>query len=215
IPKKEDMCHEPPSGYFTTYLDYFSNGFSLPPNTLLIEIVRILGVSFSQLTPNFVIAFMCFHRRVSQTKMPVTLYLFHAFFSMRCMVPGSYIYFQPRLHCKFLSRICSPRCSWKSNFLYVQDRGWGVPTAWSSGLSKIKRTRHALQLECGSLGLFDETIDHRLLLPAGSLHAKNCLSHIYFSFFPMSMFFADISRCHIYHIYYMFILICCLFWTGI
>ncbi|KZV31613.1 hypothetical protein F511_27644 [Dorcoceras hygrometricum] len=44
IPKKGDMCHEPPSGYFTTYLDYFSNGFSLPPNALLVEIVRSLGV---------------------------------------------------------------------------------------------------------------------------------------------------------------------------
>ncbi|KZV48708.1 hypothetical protein F511_19248 [Dorcoceras hygrometricum] len=34
----------------------------------------------------------------------------------------------------------------------------------SSGLSKIKigGTHHALQLECGSLGLFDETIDPRL-----------------------------------------------------
>ncbi|KZV50797.1 guanylate-binding protein 4 [Dorcoceras hygrometricum] len=59
--------------------------------------------------------------------------------------------------------------SWKSNFLYVRDRGWGVPTTWSSGLSKIKigGTHYALQLECGSLGLFDETIDPRLLLPAG------------------------------------------------
>ncbi|KZV20603.1 hypothetical protein F511_21876 [Dorcoceras hygrometricum] len=44
IPKKGDMCHEPPSGYFTTYLDYFSNGFSLPPNALLVEIVRSLSV---------------------------------------------------------------------------------------------------------------------------------------------------------------------------
>ncbi|KZV22120.1 hypothetical protein F511_11648 [Dorcoceras hygrometricum] len=163
------MCHEPPSGYFTTYLDYFSNGFSLPPNALLVEIVRSLGVSFSQLTPNAIVAFACFHRRMSEIRIPVTLDLFHALFSARCTGPGSYIYFQPRLDCKFLSRIRSPRGSWKSNFLYVRDRGWGVPTTWSSGLSKIKigGTHHALQLECGSLGLFDETIDPRLLLPPG------------------------------------------------
>ncbi|KZV47500.1 hypothetical protein F511_33341 [Dorcoceras hygrometricum] len=193
------MCHEPSSGYFTTYLDYFSNGFSLPPNGLLIEIVHILGVSFSQLTPNAIIAFMFFRRRVSQTRIPVTLDLFHALFSARCTGPGSYIYFQPRLDCKFLSRIRSPRGSSKSNFLYVRDRGWGVQITWSSGLSKIKigGTHYALQLECGSLGLFDETIDPRLLLPPGSFHAKNCLSHRYFSLFPMSMLFADIPCCHI------------------
>ncbi|KZV27098.1 putative RNA polymerase II transcription factor B subunit 1-1 [Dorcoceras hygrometricum] len=43
ITKKGDMCHEPPSGYFTTYLDYFNNRFSLSPNALLIEIVRSLS----------------------------------------------------------------------------------------------------------------------------------------------------------------------------
>ncbi|KZV57794.1 ARM repeat-containing protein [Dorcoceras hygrometricum] len=43
IPKKGYICHEPPSGYFTTYLDHFSNGFSLPPNALLVDIVRSLG----------------------------------------------------------------------------------------------------------------------------------------------------------------------------
>ncbi|KZV49068.1 hypothetical protein F511_11019 [Dorcoceras hygrometricum] len=136
IPKKGDMCHEPPSGYFTTYLDHFSNGFSLPPNALLVEIVRSLGVSFSQLTPNAIVAFACFHRRMSEIRIPVTLDLFHALFSARCTGP---------------------------------DRGWGVPTTWSSGLSKIKigGTHHALQLECGSLGLFDETIDPGLLLPLG------------------------------------------------
>ncbi|KZV50238.1 hypothetical protein F511_03192, partial [Dorcoceras hygrometricum] len=149
--------------------EHFSNGFSLPPNALLVEIVRSLGVSFSQLTPNAIIAFICFHHRVSQTRIPVTLDLFHALFSARCTGPGSYIYFQPRIDCKFLSHIRSPRASWKSHFLYVRDRGWGVPTTWSSGLSKIKigGTHYALQLECGSLGLFDETIDPRLLLPPG------------------------------------------------
>ncbi|KZV06698.1 hypothetical protein F511_45821, partial [Dorcoceras hygrometricum] len=150
-------------------------GFSLPPNALLVEIVRSIGVSFSQLTPNAIVAFARFHRRMSEIRIPVTLDLFHALFSACCTGPGSYIYFQPRLDCKFLSRIRSPRGSWKSNFLYVRDRGWGVPTTWSSGLSKIKigGTHHALQLECGSLGLFDETIDPRLLLPPGSFHAKN------------------------------------------
>ncbi|KZV30210.1 hypothetical protein F511_42257 [Dorcoceras hygrometricum] len=85
------MCHEPPSGYFTTYLEYFSNGFSLPPHALLVEIVRSLGVSFSQLTPNAIIAFTCFHCRVSQIRIPVTLDLFHALFSARCMGPGKKI----------------------------------------------------------------------------------------------------------------------------
>ncbi|KZV39928.1 hypothetical protein F511_26924 [Dorcoceras hygrometricum] len=63
----------------------------------------------------------------------------------------------------------TPTLNWKSNFLYVRDRGWGVPTTWSSGLSKIKigGTHYALQLECGSLGICDETIDPRLLLPPG------------------------------------------------
>ncbi|KZV50237.1 hypothetical protein F511_03191, partial [Dorcoceras hygrometricum] len=180
--------------------EHFSNGFSLPPNALLVEIVRSLGVSFSQLTPNAIIAFICFYRRVSKTRIPVTLDLFHALFSARCMGPDSYIYFQPRIDCKFLSRIHSPRGSWKSNFLYVRDRGWGVPTTWSSGLSKIKigGTHYALQLECGSLGLFDETIDPRLLLPPGSFPAKNCLLYRYFSFFPLSMLFADIPCCYIY-----------------
>ncbi|KZV16891.1 hypothetical protein F511_37843 [Dorcoceras hygrometricum] len=138
IPKKGDMCHEPPSGYFTTYLDYFSNGFSLPPSALLIEIVRSLGVSFRQLTPNAIIAFICFRRRVSQTRIPVTLDLFHALFSAHCTGPGSYIYFQPKLDCKFLSRIRSPRGNWKSNFLYVRDRGWGCPLRGAPGLVKSK-----------------------------------------------------------------------------
>ncbi|KZV36359.1 hypothetical protein F511_03800 [Dorcoceras hygrometricum] len=112
---------------------------------------------------------MCFRRRLSQTRIPVTLDIFNALFSARFTGSSSYIYFQPRLDCKFLSSIRSPRGSWKSNFLYVRDRGWGMPTTWSSGLSKIKigGTHHALQFECGSLGLFDETIDPRLLLPPG------------------------------------------------
>ncbi|KZV27182.1 hypothetical protein F511_24317 [Dorcoceras hygrometricum] len=100
IPKKGYMCHEPPSGYFTTYLDHFSNGFSLPPNDLLVEIVHSLGVSFSQFTSNAINAFICFRRLVSQTRIPVTLDLFHALFSARCTGPGSYIYFQPRIDCK-------------------------------------------------------------------------------------------------------------------
>ncbi|KZV17125.1 hypothetical protein F511_19598 [Dorcoceras hygrometricum] len=194
------MCHEPPSGYFTTYLEYFSNGFSLPPHALLVGIVRSLGVSFSQLTPNAIIAFTWFHRRVSQIIIHVTLDLFHALFSARCTGPVSYIYFQPRLDFKFLSRIRSPRGSWKSDFSYFRDRGGGVPTTWSSGPSKIKigGTHHALQLEYRPLGLFDETIDPRLLLPAGSFHAETCLSSRYFFFFALSMLFADIPRCHIY-----------------
>ncbi|KZV41824.1 hypothetical protein F511_37374 [Dorcoceras hygrometricum] len=73
------------------------NLHELPPNALLIEIVRSLDVSFSQLTLNAIIAFTCFHRRVSQTRIPVTLDLFHALSSARCTGLGSYIYFQPRL----------------------------------------------------------------------------------------------------------------------
>ncbi|KZV26510.1 hypothetical protein F511_07495 [Dorcoceras hygrometricum] len=216
IPKKGDMCHEPPSGYFTAYLEHFSNGFSLPPNALLVEIVRSLGVSFSQLTPNAIVAFACFHRRMSEIRIPVTLDLFHALFSARCTGPGSYIYFQPRLDCKFLSRIRSPSGSWKSNFLYIRDRGWGVPTTWSSGLSKIKigGTHHALQLECGSLGLSDEAIDLRLLLPPGSFHAKNCISHGYFSILTLSMLFADIPCCYIYLVS-LYAPLKLFIWTGI
>ncbi|XP_073147970.1 uncharacterized protein [Henckelia pumila] len=43
IPKNGDLCHEPPPGYFTVYLEYFNFGFSLPPHALLIEIVDSLG----------------------------------------------------------------------------------------------------------------------------------------------------------------------------
>ncbi|XP_073275600.1 uncharacterized protein [Primulina huaijiensis] len=169
VPRPRDECHNPPRGYFTLFLEYFTGGLLFPPQPLLVELVKSLGMSFSQLSPNAVIVYSAFCHKMQEIHMPLSVELFHSLFSVRRSKPDSHVYFQPRAKCKFLSRIPSPRSSWKSHFFYVKDCGWGIPVVWSSGLRVIamRGTHHALQLQCRDLGLFEELCKPRNLITAG------------------------------------------------
>ncbi|XP_073015739.1 uncharacterized protein [Primulina eburnea] len=168
-PGPQDDCHNPPPDYFTIFLEYFNGGLMFFPQPLLVELVKSLGMGFSQLTPNAVIVYSAFCHKMKEIHMPLSVELFHSFFSARRSKPDSHVYFQPRAKCKFLSRIPSPRSSWKSHFFYVKDCGWGIPVVWSSGLRVIamRGTHHALQLQCRDLGLFEELYNPRNLITAG------------------------------------------------
>ncbi|XP_073034820.1 uncharacterized protein [Primulina eburnea] len=170
VPGPKHNCHNPPSGYFTIFLEHFTNGLVFPPQTLLVSLVDSFGISFSQLSPNALIVFTAFCHKVKEIQMQPSVELFHSLFSGRRSKPESFVYFQPRPKCKFLSRIPSPRNFWKSQFFYVKDCGWGIPTVWSSGLRKIAltETHHALQLQCRDLGLFEEIFNIGSLNIAGN-----------------------------------------------
>ncbi|XP_075478922.1 uncharacterized protein LOC142519778 [Primulina tabacum] len=169
VPRPQDDCHNPPPDYITLFLEYFTGGLMFPPQPLLVELVKSLGMSFSQLTPNAVIVYSAFCHKMKEIHMPLSVELFHSLFSTRTSKPDSHVYFQPRAKCKFLSRIPSPRSSWKSHFFYVKECGWGIPVVWSSGLRVIvmRGTHHALQLQCRDLGLFEELCNPRNLITAG------------------------------------------------
>ncbi|XP_073295147.1 uncharacterized protein [Primulina huaijiensis] len=169
VPGPQDDCHTPPLGYFTLFLEYFTGGLVFPLQPLLVELVKSLGMSFSQLTPNAVIVYSAFCHKMKEIHMPLSVELFHSLFSACRSKPDSHVYFQPRAKCKFLSRIPSPKSSWKSHFFYVKDCGWGIPVVWSSGLRVIamRETHHALQLQCRNLGLFEKLCNPRNLMTAG------------------------------------------------
>ncbi|XP_073014589.1 uncharacterized protein [Primulina eburnea] len=170
VPGPKHNCHDPPPGYFTIFLEHFTNGLVFPPQTLLVNLVDSFGISFSQLSPNALIVFTAFCHKVKGIQMPPSVELFHSLFSGCRSKPDSFIYFQPRPKCKFLSRIPSPKSFWKSQFFYAKDCGWGIPAVWSSGLRKIAmtETHHALQLQCRDLGLFEEFFNIGSLNSAGN-----------------------------------------------
>lgn len=169
VPGFRDDCHSPPLGYFTLFLEYFTSGLMFPPQPLLVELVRSLGMSFSQLTPNAIIVYSAFCHKMREDRLPLSVELFHSLFLSRRSKPDSFVYFCPRPECKFLSRIPCLRSFWKSQFFYVKDCGWGIPVVWSSGLRVIalKETHRALQLQCRDLGLFDKLFNPRILITAG------------------------------------------------
>ncbi|XP_075506432.1 uncharacterized protein LOC142543209 [Primulina tabacum] len=104
-----------------------------------------------------------------EIRMPLSVELFHSIFSTRRIKPDSFVYFQPRAKCKFLSRIPSPRSFWKSQFFYPKDCGWGIHVVWSSRVRVIamRGTHRQLQLQCRDLGLFEELFNPRNLMTAG------------------------------------------------
>ncbi|XP_075489399.1 uncharacterized protein LOC142528248 [Primulina tabacum] len=164
-----DSYHNPPAGYFTMTLAHFNSGFSIPPHSLLVEVIRTLGISFSQLSPNSLTYFLGFCHRAKEFQIQATTSLFHSIFSIRCLKPEYSVYFQPRAGCKFMVRLRSTRGDWRSHFLFVKDSWWDVPSTWSSSCSVVKMRmihRH-LQVQCQTLGFFDDLFDPKSLLACG------------------------------------------------
>ncbi|XP_073138390.1 uncharacterized protein [Henckelia pumila] len=179
VPCPGDSRHSPPAGFFTVYVEHLNSGFSIPPCPVLIGLIKSLGVSLSQLTPNALLYFFGFRHQVGAFELDPSLDLFHALFSARPTKPDSDIYFQPRPKCRFLRKLRSHRGAWKSDFFYAKDCGWGVPVDWSSGLTIIKNKGSILELQsqCRSLGLFNENFDPRCLVSAGNQIDLSKLRH--------------------------------------
>lgn len=68
VPGPQDDCHNPPLGYFTLFLEHFTGGLLFPPQPLLVELVKSLGMSFSQLTPNAVMTYLAFSHKMRKFK---------------------------------------------------------------------------------------------------------------------------------------------------
>ncbi|KAL0381368.1 UNVERIFIED_CONTAM: hypothetical protein Sangu_0201100 [Sesamum angustifolium] len=58
LPSPGDRIKIPPPGFFTVYSVYFFSGLFLPPHPLLLEIVRSVGRSIYQFTPNSFMYFL-------------------------------------------------------------------------------------------------------------------------------------------------------------
>lgn len=101
-PNPDDSRHSPHVGYFTVYIEHLNSGFSIPPPPTLVKLIKSLGISLSQLTPNALLYFFGFCHQVSVIHMEPSLEFFHSLFSARRTKPESDIYFQPRPKCRFL-----------------------------------------------------------------------------------------------------------------
>ncbi|KAI3458528.1 hypothetical protein Pfo_015191, partial [Paulownia fortunei] len=98
-----------------------------------------------------------FLHRLGELELSVSLDAFHTLFTLRCVPHESFFYFYPRAGCRFLDSGPSNHGPWRERFFYVQDKGWGVPTEWSSSAYKIhlSDSHTTFQLQCCASSLFD------------------------------------------------------------
>ncbi|KAI3446711.1 hypothetical protein Pfo_003376 [Paulownia fortunei] len=124
LPRSGDRVTRPPGGFFTVYLAYFTSGFTIPPHPLLIEIMKSVGLSVSQLTPNDMLYFEGFLHRLGELELSVSLDAFHTLFTLRRVPHESFFYFYPRAGCRFLDSGPSNRGPWRERgFFMFKIRG--------------------------------------------------------------------------------------------
>ncbi|PIN03566.1 hypothetical protein CDL12_23908 [Handroanthus impetiginosus] len=111
LPSSRAQASNPaPEGHFTVFTFYFRVGLTIPPDPLLVELVRTYGICLSQLIPNSFMYFTGFHYPFEEPRLPLSMEGFQSLFLMKKVPKELFFYFFPHLGCKFLGRVSS---SWE------------------------------------------------------------------------------------------------------
>ncbi|KAI3458843.1 hypothetical protein Pfo_015506 [Paulownia fortunei] len=73
LPHQGQRIMTPAQRYFTTYIDYFTCGLTIPPKSLFVEVFRSVGLRLSQLTSNALMYFEGFCHHLGELGMSVSL----------------------------------------------------------------------------------------------------------------------------------------------
>ncbi|KAL0313426.1 UNVERIFIED_CONTAM: hypothetical protein Sradi_5741900 [Sesamum radiatum] len=103
LPSPRDRIKHPP-WISSRSIPYISlRVFTLPPLPLLVEIVKSVGLSISQFTPNACTFFLGFLHRFSELDLDPSFEAFHTPFFIKKVMNDSFFYFYPSNNCKKIS----------------------------------------------------------------------------------------------------------------
>ncbi|PIN25239.1 hypothetical protein CDL12_02015 [Handroanthus impetiginosus] len=83
LPSPRARASNPPRGHFTVFTAYFGAGFTIPPDPLLVDVVRAYGLCLNQLTPNSFMYFSGFRHRFEELELPLSVESFQRLFLLK------------------------------------------------------------------------------------------------------------------------------------